>query len=195
MRLLVALVFGGAMLGGCIPQVAPPEGPARPAPARPSRPASPPPPPVSSGIPAGPSASIVRGEMIRYTTSPCGGACPVYTVTVRPDGTGTFEGQRFTAVTGARDFRVSPAQYEAFLTRLAPYRPRSGSVRTAPGTPSCGQHATDMPSVEVQWDGKAGHRALSYYFGCDRTRNAGMADALGVAPDLLPIGSLIGARP
>ncbi|OAN66913.1 DUF6438 domain-containing protein [Sphingomonas sp. TDK1] len=194
MRVLVALVFGGAMLGGCIPQVAPPQGPARPAPAGPMRP-TPPPPPVSSGTPAGPSAPIVRGEMIRYTTTPCGGACPVYSVTVRPDGTGTFEGQRFTAVSGARDFRVSPGQYESFLTRLAPYRPRSGSVRIAPGTPSCGQHATDMPSVEVQWDGKAGHRALSYYFGCERARNASMADAIGSAPDLLPIASLIGARP
>lgn len=138
---------------------------------------------------------IVRGEMLRYTTSPCFGACPVYTVTVRPDGTGTFEGQRHTAVTGVRDFRVTPAQYEAFLARLAPYRPRSGTVRIAPGEPGCGQAATDLPSVEVQWDGKAGHRALSYYFGCDRERNQRMADALGSAPDLLPIASLIGARP
>lgn len=192
MRPLVALVFGGAMLGGCIPQGAPPERLARPAPVRPSRPL---PPSVGNGMPAGPSAPIVRGEMIRYATSPCGGACPVYTVTVRPDGTGTFEGQRFTAVSGARDFRVSPAQYEAFLTRLAPYRPRTGSIRTAPGTPACGPHATDMPSVEVQWDGKAGHRAFAYYFGCDRARNPGIADALGSAPDLLPIASLIGARP
>lgn len=193
MRPMVALIFGATMLGGCIPQVAAPDGAPRPAPAPPSRPA--PPPPASGGVPAPASAPIVRGEMIRYTTTPCGGACPVYTVTVRPDGSGTFEGQRFTAVTGARDFRVSPAQYEAFLTRLGPYRPRSGSIRTAPGTPDCGQHATDMPSVEVQWDGKAGHRALSYYFGCDRERNRTMADALGSAPDLLPIASLIGARP
>lgn len=193
MRLLVAMVFGGTLLGGCIPQVAPPERPARPAPARPSRPA--PPPPASGGTPAGPSAPVVRDEMIRYATSPCFGACPVYTVTVRPDGTGTFEGQRFTAVTGARDFRVSPAQYDAFLTRLAPYRPRSGSVRYAPGEANCGQAATDMPSVEVQWDGKSGHRGLSFYFGCDRERNRGMADALGSAPDLLPIAGLIGARP
>ncbi len=193
MRPLVALVFAGALLGGCIPQVAPPERPARPAPVRSSRPA--PPPPASGGTPAETSAPIVRGEMIRYTTSPCFGACPVYTVTVRPDGTGTFEGQRFTAVAGARDFRVSPAQYDAFLTRLAPYRPRSGTVRYAPGEPRCGQAATDMPSVEVQWDGKVGHRALSFYFGCDRERNRAMADALGSAPDLLPIAGLIGARP
>lgn len=192
MRVMVVLVAAGAMLGGCIPQVAAPDRPARPGSTPPARPA---PPPAPRGTPAGPAASIVRGEMLRYTTSPCGGACPIYTVTVRPDGTGTFEGQRFTAVTGARDFRVPPAQYDAFLARLAPYRPRSGVVRIAPGTPSCGQHATDMPSVEIQWDGKAGHRAYSYYFGCDRTRNPGVADALGSAPDLLPIAALIGARP
>lgn len=195
MRVVVIGVAGALLLGGCIPQAAAPDRPNRPAPPRPGRPAPPPPSPVAEGTPAGPAAPIVRGEMLRYTTSPCFGGCPVYTVTVRPDGTGTFEGQRFTAVAGARDFRVTPAQYAAFLTRLAPYRPRSGTLRIAPGTPACGQHATDMPSVEVQWDGKAGHRALSYYFGCDRARNAAMADALGSAPDLLPIGGLIGARP
>lgn len=192
MRVMVVLVASGALLGGCIPQVAAPDRPARPGSAPPSRPASP---PVASGMPAGPAAPVVRGEMLRYTTSPCGGACPVYAITVRPDGTGTFEGQRFTAVTGARDFRVTPTQYDAFLTRLAPYRPRSGAVRVLPGAPGCGLHATDMPSVEIQWDGKAGHRAFSYYFGCDRTRNPGVADALGSAPDLLPIAALIGARP
>lgn len=191
MRVLVVLALGGAMLGGCIPQVAAPDRPGRSVPAAPARPA----PPVAGGTPAGPAAPIVRGEMIRYTTSPCFGACPVYSVTVRPDGTGTFEGQRFTAVSGARDFRVTPAQYDAFLTRLAPYRPRSGTVRTAPGAPACGQHATDMPGVEVQWDGKAGHRSFSYDFGCERARNPGVADALGSAPDLLPIAGMIGARP
>ncbi|UYY79091.1 DUF6438 domain-containing protein [Sphingomonas sp. R1] len=190
MRIMVVLVVAGAMLGGCIPQVAPQD---RPAPAGPARPA--PPPPIASGTPAAPAAPVIRGEMIRYATSPCFGACPVYAVTVRPDGTGTFEGQRFTAVTGARDFRVSPAQYEAFLTRLAPYRPRSGSLRYVPGEPACGQSATNMPSVEVQWDGRAGHRALSFYFGCDRARHRAMADALGSAPDLLPITAMIGARP
>lgn len=143
----------------------------------------------------GPAPATVRGELIRYSTSPCFGACPVYSVTVRPDGTGTFEGQRFTAVTGTRDFRLSRAHYDAFTDRLAPYRPRSGSVRYAPGEANCGQTATDMPSVEVQWDGRAGHRALSFYFGCDREKNRVMADALGSAPDLLPIASLIGARP
>lgn len=187
MRVLVAALVSTIALSGCIPQGRAPVPAPRPAPATPARPA--PPPTAEAPVP------IVRGEMLRYTTSPCFGACPVYTVTVRPDGTGTFEGQRHTAVTGVRDFRVTPAQYEAFLARLAPYRPRSGTVRIAPGEPGCGQAATDLPSVEVQWDGRAGHRALSYYFGCDRERNQRMADALGSAPDLLPIASLIGARP
>lgn len=195
MRVVVAGWMGAVALGGCIPQVAGPDAPQRPVPHAPVRPAPAAPVPASGNVPPPPDAPIVRGEMIRYTTSPCFGACPVYTVTVRPDGSATFEGQRFTAFSGVRDFRVTPAQYEAFLRRLAPYRPRSGTLRYAPGEPGCGQAATDMPSVEVQWDGKAGHRGLSFYFGCDRARNRAMADALGSAPDLLPIASMIGARP
>ncbi|HEY0326511.1 MAG TPA: DUF6438 domain-containing protein, partial [Allosphingosinicella sp.] len=44
----------------------------------------------------------IESESISYETGPCFGACPVYRVTVSPDGTGTVEGRRVTAVTGER---------------------------------------------------------------------------------------------
>jgi hypothetical protein len=53
--------------------------------------------------------------------------------------------------------------------------------------------ATDLPSADVRWrsaDGAEQH--LYFYFGCDMERNRAIADRLRVAPDLLPIGELIG---
>jgi hypothetical protein len=138
----------------------------------------------------------IEGDSISYTTGPCFGACPVYSVMVRPDGTGVFEGKRFTAVTGERRFTLSPAQYAAFAARLAPYRPASGEVRYAHGEPNCSQAVTDMPSVDVTWTRAIGDsQRLYFYFGCDRQKNRAMADALGNAPDALPIGELVGAHP
>ena len=152
---------------------------------------------IPPGRPQAPGGPVpIEGDSIRYETGPCFGACPVYTVTVRPDGSGVFDGKRFTAVKGERPFTLTRAQYEAFAARLAPYRPASGSVRYAMGEPNCRNAATDMPSVDVTWTRAIGDsQSLHYYFGCDLQHNRPIRDALGQAAEALPIGDLIGARP
>lgn len=138
----------------------------------------------------------VESDSIRYETGPCFGACPVYTVTVRPDGTGVFNGIRFTKVSGERAFRLTRAQYDAFAAALAPYRPVTGERSVAPGRPGCEMQATDHPSVDIRWTRAIGDsQHLYFYFGCHDEANAPMADALGNAPDVLPITELIGERP
>ena len=141
--------------------------------------------------PAGPVP--IEQEAIRYETAPCFGACPVYAVTVRPDGTGTFEGRRFTAATGPTEFKLDPAAYRRFAAALAPYRPASGDVRYAPGEPNCENAPTDMPSATVTWNSNTGAapQTLSFYFGC-RGEAQALADTLRQAPELLPIKDLIG---
>ncbi|MBO9624358.1 MAG: hypothetical protein J7500_16745 [Sphingomonas sp.] len=152
-------------------------------------------PPARPGADTGTPVPI-EGDSIAYETGPCFGACPVYSVTVHPDGTGIFEGKRFTAVSGTREFRLTRAQYDAFAATLAPYRPASGELRFAPGEPNCTRHATDMPSVDVRWTRAIGDsQHLYFYFGCDREKNRAMADALGNAPDVLPIEALVGEHP
>ena len=139
----------------------------------------------ATGADAGPA-----GETISYETGPCFGACPVYKVTVSPAGSGTFEGRRFTAVTGTRTFRLTQAQYRAFAAQLGPARPARGTVRYSGET--CRMMATDLPSAEVVWTGSAGERRLYFYFGCDMERNRALAERLRAAPRLLPIADLIG---
>ena len=139
----------------------------------------------------------IEQEAIRYETGPCFGTCPVYAVTVRPDGSGTFEGQRFTAVTGTRAFTLDPAAYRRFAALLAPYRPASGDVRYAPGEPNCANAPTDMPSATVTWNSNTGAapQTLTYYYGCRGGQGQAIGDTLRTAPDLLPIADLIGPRP
>jgi hypothetical protein len=131
-------------------------------------------------------------ESIRFEAGPCFGACPIYKVTVRSDGTGTFEGINFTAVRGTRDFRLTARQYRAFARHLAPVRPARGSLDT--NSLGCRDMITDMPSAAVTWTGRRGTQSLHHYYGCDPRRNGALARRLSSAPDLLPIRDYIGAQ-
>jgi hypothetical protein len=134
-----------------------------------------------------------EAESISYELGPCFGTCPVYAVTVRPDGSGTFEGKRFTAVAGMRSFTMTPATYRAFAAALATYEP-NGERLVQPGTPDCRNAPTDMPSVDVRWTRLSGaNNHLAFYKGC-RIGNEALAEALSRAPDLLPIAAMIGKR-
>jgi hypothetical protein len=130
---------------------------------------------------------------IRYATTACYGSCPVYSLDVQPDGTGTFRGFADVAAMGTHDFVASPEAYRRFAARLAPYRPVQGEVihRENCGEPLIRHH----PSVDVRWRNAAGgHEHLSHYLGCDRAMYPGLAAALMAAPGELPIAALIGRR-
>ncbi|RIA37720.1 hypothetical protein DFR49_3608 [Hephaestia caeni] len=149
-----------------------------------------------AGCVAGGSPAPTPGDSatITYATQPCFGACPVYTVAVSPDGQGVFTGKRFTAVTGERTFTVPRDAYDRFAAALAPYRPENGEVRYEMGSDNCGMAPTDQPSADVTWTSVTGANGkLHFYYGCAR-ENPDLAGALRSAPDLLPIGEMIGKR-
>ncbi len=136
----------------------------------------------------------IESDSIAYQTQPCFGACPVYAVTVSPDGHGIFTGKRFTAVTGERAFTIDQTAYHRFAAALAPYRPEGGEVRYEMGSANCGPAPTDMPSMDVAWTSQTGSsQQLHFYLGC-KMKNADLAAALRAAPDVLPIADLIGKR-
>jgi len=131
------------------------------------------------------------GETISYATTPCHGTCPVYTVTLGPDGQGIFVGEQFTAVTGERRFPASAAQVAAFTETLARVRP-TRDRDFGKGKGDCEQVATDAPSVRVRWQGALGSTTLSFYYGCSGKKASRVAADLRSAPDLLPVAALIG---
>jgi hypothetical protein len=133
------------------------------------------------------------GETISYATTPCHGTCPVYTVTLGPDGQGIFVGEQFTAVNGERRFQASATQVAAFTESLARVRP-ARDREFGEGKADCEQVATDAPGVRVRWQGALGGTSLSFYYGCRGTEASRVAADLRTVPDLLPIADLIGKR-
>lgn len=144
--------------------------------------------------PTTPATPAAVSKTIVYQTGPCFGACPEYKVEVYGDNSGLFTGIRHTSVIGKANFPLTPDQYDTYAAALAPYRPR-GERRIEPGSPDCPRAATDMPSVEVRWGTGPGADRLYFYFGCESEATRALADALGNAPDLLPLGLLLGERP
>lgn len=140
------------------------------------------------------AANEVPTQTISFTRAPCYGVCPVYRVTVNADGTGLFEGERFTAVTGQRRFTLTTAQWQAFVAKLAPYRPQGTLDINMENPARCQLMATDHPSAIVTWTGGGRNDQLGFYFGCRDEGNRAMAQALEEAPGLLPIAEMIGPR-
>lgn len=147
--------------------------------------------PGCAAVPADAEGAARRSvASISYETGPCFGACPVYSVTVNSDGSGMFEGRRFTAVEGQRAFRVSRAEFDRLLAHLDPIRPAEGSVRYS--GEACERMATDLPSAEVTWRMPGdGLQQLYFYHGCDMEKNRAIAERLERVPELLPIGEFI----
>ncbi|WP_312491323.1 DUF6438 domain-containing protein, partial [Sphingomonas sp.] len=75
---------------------------------------------------AGRPATSTPGETVRVAVGPCFGFCPVYSVSVAPDGAVHFVGERHTAVLGARTTRVPAPVPSALVRDLARYRPATG---------------------------------------------------------------------
>lgn len=138
----------------------------------------------------------IEQEAIRYSTQPCFGTCPAYSVTVMPTGEGVFEGRSHTAVTGEQTFAVDAATYRRFADHLAAVRPASGDRRIEMQSADCGNAPTDMPGIDVRWSTNTGgpDQSLSLYLGCNSAEARRVAAVLKSARDLLPIAGLIGKR-
>lgn len=146
--------------------------------------------PLAALAAAQPVPAAAQVTSISYETTACFGYCPIYRVTVSADGSGLFEGRRFSAFQGQRRFRITPAQFRAFAARLGPARPARGDIVYDRGT-SCqgaGPPPTDHPSIIVTWVEPRRRQTLHFYTGC---RNPDIRRALDEARSLLPIERLI----
>ena len=136
----------------------------------------------------------IERESITYSTDPCFGTCPVYSVTVMPDGEGVFEGKQHVARIGVQRFAVDAATYRRFADHLATVRPASGDRDIIQGEADCGNAPTDMPGIAVRWSSNTGaaDQNLRLYLGCRSAEADRVAAVLKSAPEMLPIAAYIG---
>lgn len=137
----------------------------------------------------------VVGDTISISAGPCFGVCPVYRVTVTPDGSGLLEPRRFTAVPGDTRFTVTPSQYRRLRASLAVFRPMAGEERRIGHGENCDRFATDMPSYAIIWR-RSGQKAatLDFQSGCMDARYARLRAALAAMPGTLQIEPMLKSK-
>lgn len=104
-----------------------------------------------------PSASLPGAETVTVAVGPCFGFCPVYQVSVAPDGALRFVGERHTAVIGERMKAIGAAASQALIRDLAPYRPATGSEAQI----ACTAMVSDTSSYTVTWEDRDGGKTVA----------------------------------
>ncbi|WP_442679900.1 DUF6438 domain-containing protein [Sphingomonas sp. ASY06-1R] len=131
-----------------------------------------------------PGPSAPSGETISVAVGPCFGFCPVYTASVAPDGSVRFDGERHTAVLGARTRTVGTSGYRALARDLAPFRPADGSEATI----ACIAAVSDTSPYVVTWTNAAGRKtSASVQSGCPGGPGQLLVQRLRALPDRLGI--------
>ncbi|VAX44514.1 Uncharacterised protein [Acinetobacter calcoaceticus] len=128
-------------------------------------------------------------ETIRYASSPCFGACPIYSVEVAPTGLIRFEGKQYTKAIGVKEIQGSIKDYQKLVSDLKTYRPETGTQAKSGG---CQQTATDMSSYYISWIQANGTETkLSHYKGCMSPANNKLNKIMDSLPEQLGIKDLI----
>lgn len=134
--------------------------------------------------PASGPGTAPEGESIGYSVGPCFGFCPVYSVTVAPDGAVTFDGERHSAALGHHVRQGAPATYRAMAEALEPYRPANGTEERT----QCDAQATDMSDYHISWTAADGSTTLlRHNLGCRSDRNQRLNAVLRALPAQLGI--------
>jgi len=80
-----------------------------------------------------------------------------------------------------RDFKVSPAEFNAFRDAFQPYRPTTDRL-LGHDNPDCDFQITDQPNIRVTWEGRGPGAWLQYDYGCNGKRNQSLVEVLTNAP-------------
>ncbi len=127
---------------------------------------------VIAGTPGNPTISISEGA--------CNDTCPVYSMTLHPDGSYALLGARFVKSEGLSEGNIGPEAYEAaqrVLERADFWKMKQ--IQTPETVSPCQDGG---PEVLVTWrmdDGK--EKTVTYNGGCEMHETRGMVAALRIA--------------
>lgn len=106
------------------------------------------------------------GAAITLERTPCFGGCPVYRLSVSPEGVVSYEGRAGVRRLGVATKRIQPQRVSALLSELEHGGYFSFAPRYTPAEPACGRYATDSPTAITSVTiGDRTHR-IEHDYGC-----------------------------
>ena len=105
-------------------------------------------------------------EWIRLSRTACFGTCPVYTVTIKSDGTVSYAGERFVFTIGFAQGRIDKSAFRDLAREFEKLDYFTLPDEFVPGTKACPNMVTDMPSADtaIRLNGKT--KRVAHYHGC-----------------------------
>lgn len=111
-------------------------------------------------------AAVGADAVITLERTPCFGGCPVYRISVSPEGVVSYEGRASVRRLGVASKRIQPQRVSALLSELERGGYFAFAPRYTPAEPVCGRYATDSPTAitSVHLAGRT-HR-IEHDYGC-----------------------------
>lgn len=109
---------------------------------------------------------VSAGEptLIKLARGPCFGSCPVYTLTIRSDGTVEFDGKQSVKVRGGQTDRITDAQFTQIISIL-------NRVDFADLDDRAFSWCYDTPTVSVAVTSNGLKKQVSSDYGCSGSKN------------------------
>ena len=107
-----------------------------------------------------------RTKVITLERTACFGTCPMYSLAIYSDGVVEYEGLKFVKKVGKATGRISRTQLDDLVERFTNIYYFNFPDSIEPGSKSCPQPWTDMPSAitSLTWQGRT--KTVKHYYGC-----------------------------
>jgi hypothetical protein len=105
-------------------------------------------------------------DQITLERTACFGTCPVYQLTIKSDGSVTFDGHRFTKTIGSATGKINQADFRALVSEFEKINYFSLPDAYTPGTKECPRTITDMPSANTSIHLHGREKSVAHYYGC-----------------------------
>ena len=112
------------------------------------------------------SAAPADSAVVTLERTPCFGTCPVYLVTASANGAVRFEGKSHVSHPGSAVGQIPKARLDSLLTELDAAGYFRFEEQYVPGSPACGNAATDLPTVTTSVTLDARTKRIEHYRGC-----------------------------
>jgi hypothetical protein len=122
-------------------------------------------------------------EAVTMHRSACHGRCPVYTVTVKFDGSVIFQGLEHVKVVGDSNQQISTAHVAELAKAIDDLGYWTWKNQYQSEEDGCAAVATDHPGVDIEVRRGGVTKRVSYYYGCKGLPVAGQIDRLAKTID------------
>jgi hypothetical protein len=111
-------------------------------------------------------AAVPPDFAVTLKRTACFGTCPIYTLTIKADGSVVFEGEKFTATTGKAEAKISEAKIRELIKAFEEADYFGFDDSYGYDSSNCPSTATDMPTVTTSIQINNRKKSIDHYLGC-----------------------------